>query len=102
MKTRMLELAERRARLLAEVDRQRVLAADAAGGVRAGLAFSDRGLAFLRTVTQKPVVVGVTATAIALLFAKPAKAIGWLSYALSIYAVIQRVRRLFSTRDPSV
>ena len=102
MKTHMRELAERRQALLGEARRQRALVAEAAAGIRRGLAFTDRGMALLHTLKHKPAVVGVAATAIALLIARPRKAIKWLGLGLTVYSLIQRVRRLLSTSATSV
>ena len=99
MNTRMLDLAERRRALLAETHKQRVRVAEAADGIRRGLAFADRGLAFLHTLRNNPAVVGVAATAIALLVARPGKALKWLGYGLTTYSLVRRVRRLLSNPD---
>ena len=101
MKTHMRELTKRRQALLAEAHRQRTLIAEAADGIRRGLAFTDRGMAFLHTLKHKPVVVGVAAAAIGLLIARPRKAAKWLGYGLTAYSLVRRVRSLLSTSPPS-
>jgi hypothetical protein len=100
MKTHLRELAERRQALLDEAQRQRTLIGEATDGIRGGLAFTDRGMAFLHTLKHKPIIVGVTAAAAGLLIARPGKAVKWLGYGLTAYSLVRRVRSLLSTPPP--
>jgi YqjK-like protein len=100
VKTHMRELAERRQALVAEAQRQRTLATEAAAGIRQGLAFTERAAAFLHRFRNKPVVVGVAATAIGLLVARPRKAMKWLGYGLTAYSLVRRLRGVRAATTP--
>jgi hypothetical protein len=98
MSTRMKQLAARREALVAQAALQRTLAADASAGIRRGLDLIERGVALLRGVARKPLVVGLTVAAIALLVAKPRQTAKWLGYGLTAYTMFRRARSVLSSR----
>ena len=100
MNTHIRELAARREALVAEAELDRAQAAHVGAEIRAALGFVDRGVAFLRDLTRKPLVVGVAVAALTLLIAKPRQAVKLIGYGLTAYSVFQRARRLLSTTNP--
>lgn len=98
MSTRMKQLAVRREALVAQAVLQRTVAADASAGIRRGVGLAERGVAMLRGVARKPLLVGLTVAAIALLVAKPRQTARWLGYGLTAYTMFRRARSLLSPR----
>jgi hypothetical protein len=96
----MKQLAARREALVAKAGRQRAAAADASADIRRGLGLVERGAAFLREMARKPLLVGVTVGAFALLVAKPRRALTWLGYGFTAYTMFRRARAVLSERRP--
>ncbi len=96
MNTKLIELAERRAALVAKAENQRAELAQAFEPWRAPLGIADRGLAVLRFIAQhKAVVIGVLAFLIALR-PKLASALlrsGWVRKALVVWRAVMAVKR---------
>ena len=97
MITRPRQLAARRAALVARAASLRARAGDASAEIRRTLGWAERGLALVRGATRRPVVVGLAAAALAVLIAKPRQAATWLSYGLTAYSALRRIRRALST-----
>ena len=93
MITRPRQLAARRDALVAQAALLRARAADASAEIRRTLGWAERGVALVRRATRRPVVVGLAAAALAVLIAKPRQAATWLSYGLTAYTVLRRIRR---------
>jgi propanediol dehydratase large subunit len=96
MRTRMKDLAARRAALVGQADVQRALAADAAASICRGLASVERGVSVLRHLVRKPLAVALGVAGIALLCAKPRQTATWLGYAITTYTMFRRARRALS------
>ena len=97
MITRPKQLATRRNALVAQAALQRARAADASAEIRRALGWAERGVALARRAARKPVMIGLAAAALAVLIAKPRQAATWLSYGLTAYTVLRRIRRAFAT-----
>ncbi|HXX12151.1 MAG TPA: hypothetical protein VEK05_11610 [Burkholderiales bacterium] len=97
MITRPRQLAARRAALVAQAASLRARAGDASTEIQRTLGWAERGLALVRGATRRPVVVGLAAAALAVLIAKPRQAATWLSYGLTAYTVLRRIRRALAT-----
>ena len=93
MSNHIQDLAKRRRALVAQAERQRASAAEAVAGIRMGLRVVDRGLAFFHAVERKPLVLGLTLAAVALVVSKPRQAVRWFGLGLTGYRMLQRVRR---------
>lgn len=93
---KLIELAERRAALVAKAENQRGELAQAFEPWRAPLGIADRGVAVLRFIFQhKAVAIGVFAFLIALR-PKLASAVlrsGWMGKALVIWRAVMAVKR---------
>jgi len=98
MSTRLSQLAARRTALVAQAAVQRTQAADAADGIERGLHWAERGVALVRGIARKPLVIGLTAAAIALLVAQPRRALTWLGYGLTAYTMFRRARSVLSSQ----
>lgn len=96
MITRPRQLAARRDVLIAQAALLRARATDASAEIQRTLGWAERGVALVRGATRRPVVVGVAAAALAVLLAKPRQAVDWLSYGLTAYTVLRRIRRAFA------
>jgi len=94
MRTRIHDLALRRQMLVAKSSAQRKVAAQATAEIRRELASVERAVGVLRYLGRKPMVVVVAAVAMALLITKPRQTATWLGYAVTIYTMFRRARRL--------
>ena len=101
MITRSRQLAARRDALVAQAALQRARAADAGAEIRRALGWAERGVALVRGAARKPMVVGVAAAALAVLIAKPRQAATWLSYGLTAYTIVRRIRRALRRWTPT-
>lgn len=97
MITRPRQLAARRDALVAQAALLRGRAADASAEIQRTLGWAERAVALVRGATRRPVVVGLAAAALAVLIAKPRQAATWLSYGLTAYTVLRRIRRALTT-----
>jgi len=97
MITRPRQLAARRDALVAQAALLRARATHASTEIQRTLGWAERGVALVRGATRRPVVAGVAAAALAVLIAKPRQAVNWLSYGLTAYTVLRRIRRAFAT-----
>ena len=97
MITRPRQLAARRHTLVAQAALLRARAVDSGAEIRRTLGWAERGVALVRGATRKPVVVGLAVAAVAVLIAKPRQAATWLSYGLTTYTVLRRIRRALVT-----
>jgi hypothetical protein len=94
MRTHLRDLAARREALLAKAAEQRTAAADAAAGLRGGLASIERTVGILRYLGRKPLVIAIAAAVAGLLIAKPRQSAKWLGYAITAYTLFRRARRV--------
>src|SRR5262245_7204731 len=97
MITRPRQLAARRHALIAQAALLRARAADSGAEIRRTLGWAERGVALVRGAARKPMVVGLAAAALAVVIAKPRQAAAWLSYGLTAYTVLRRIRRALAT-----
>ena len=98
MIARSRQLAARRQALVARAALLRGRAADSGAQIRRALGWAERGLALVRGAARKPTVVGLVAAALAVLIAKPRQATTWLSYILTAYTVLRRIRHVVRPR----
>jgi YqjK-like protein len=101
MTTYMRDLAARREALVVQSATQRALAGQASAGIRRGLVSVDRAAGMLRYLARKPLVLAFSVVAMALLVAKPRRAITWLGYGLTAYTMFRRARRALSSQGAS-
>lgn len=95
MNDRLIELAERRERLIAKIAMQRGDLARYTAPWKGVLAVADKGVAGVRLLRQHPEYV---AAAVGLFVAlRPHRALAWLGRGWSIWTVLQRLRRRLGT-----
>jgi hypothetical protein len=90
MNHRLTELAERRARLVAQAETQRATLAQNMQLWRTPLAIADQGLAAVQYVRSHPaLLIGAAAFAVAV---RPNRASGWLQRGWVAWNVIRKIR----------
>jgi len=91
MNSRLIELAERRERLVAKAAMQRGELARHAAPWKGVLAMADKGVAAARFLQRHP---GLVAGAVGLFVAlRPGRALAWLGRGWSLWRVVQRLRQ---------
>jgi hypothetical protein len=91
MKSRLIELAERRERLVAKIALQRGELARHAAPWQGVCAMADKGVAAARFLQRHPgLVAGVVGLFVAL---RPRRAFAWLGRGWSLWKVVQRLRQ---------
>jgi len=91
MNNRLIELAERRERLVAKIAMQRGELAYHAAPWKGVCAIADKGIAAARFLQRHP---GLVAGAVGLLVAlRPRRALAWLGRGWSLWKVAQRLRQ---------
>ncbi len=81
----LAEILERRWRLVAEAEAQRLELTEGIAGCRSVLVVVDRGIAWATWLRARPYVVVIAAAAIALL--RPRLALGWSARLLTLWRV---------------
>lgn len=95
MNKRLIELAERRERLVATIELQRGALARQVAPWRGVLSVADRGVEAVRYLKQHPgLVAGAVGFFVAL---RPHRAFTWLKRGWSVWKMVQKVRRRLST-----
>lgn len=90
MNHKLTELAERRARLVAQAEAQRVTLAQSMQRWRKPLAIADQGVAAVRYVRSHPaLLVGAGVFLVAL---RPKRALAWLQRGLVAWKVLRKIR----------
>lgn len=91
MNSRLIELAERRERLVARIAMQRGELARHAAPLKVVLSVADKGVAVVRFLQRHP---GLVAGAVGLFVAlRPRRAFVWLGRGWSLWKVVQRLRQ---------
>ncbi|MEN6585006.1 MAG: YqjK-like family protein [Sulfuricella sp.] len=91
MNSRLIELAERRERLVAKIALQRGELARHAAPLNSVFAVADKGVAALRFLQRHP---GLVAGAVGLVVAlRPRRALAWLGRGWSLWKLVQRLRQ---------
>ena len=91
MNNRLIELAERRERLVAKIAMQRGELANHAAPWKGVCAIADKGIAAARFLRRHP---GLVAGAVGLLVAlRPRRTLTWLGRGWSLWKVAQRLRQ---------
>jgi len=91
MKSRLIELAERRERLVAKIAVQRGQFARHAAPWKGVCAIADKGVAAVHFLQRHP---GLVAGAVGLFVAlRPRRAFAWLGRGWSLWKVVQRLRQ---------
>jgi hypothetical protein len=91
MSKRLVELAERRERLVAQAALQRTEFSRCLAPVKAGCKVADRGVMVLRYLQQHPVLVaGMVGLLVAL---KPRKAFSWMKRGWFAWRMVQKLRQ---------
>jgi len=90
MNPKSTELAQRRARLVAQAEAQRTTLAQSIAPWRGPLALADRGLAALRYLRSHPVLpIGAAAMVVVL---RPRRAVKWLRRGWVFWGVLRKLR----------
>jgi len=90
MNPKSIELAERRARLVAQAEAQRTALAQGIAPWRGPLALADRGLAALHYLRSHPVLpIGAAAMVVAL---RPRRAVKWLQRGWVLWGTLRKIR----------
>lgn len=90
MNHKLTELAERRARLVAQAETQRTTLAQSVEPWRAPLAIADKGLAAVHYLRSHPaLLVGAGVFLVAL---RPNRAVAWLQRGWVAWKVIRKIR----------
>lgn len=90
MNHKLTELAERRARLVAQAEAQRATLAQSMQPWRAPLALADRGLAVLRYLKSHPALPIGAAALVAIL--RPRGAVRWMQRGWVLWGVLRKIR----------
>lgn len=91
MNSRLIELAERRERLVARISRQRDELARHASPLKTVFTVADKGVAAARFLRRHP---GLVAGTVGLFVAwRPRRALLWLGRGWSLWKVVQRLRQ---------
>jgi YqjK-like protein len=83
--SRITEILERRARLVAEAEAQRQALAEGVAGCRKVFSVADRGLALTHWLRGKPYLAVAATAAVAVL--RPRLALGWGAQLLTLWRV---------------
>ncbi|BCB27731.1 hypothetical protein SKTS_26170 [Sulfurimicrobium lacus] len=91
MNSRLIELAERRERLVAKIAAQRGELARHVVPLKGVFAVADKGVAAVRFLQRHP---GLVAGAVGLFVAlRPRRALAWLGRGWSLWKLVQRLRQ---------
>ena len=92
MSTKLQTLAARREALVARSQAQRAVLAAATAQLRGSLGFAERVFGVARRIHAHPLLAGAVVGV--LLFARPFRALRWISNGLAAYAAFKQARQL--------